>query len=434
MKKSGLQVKSLIYVPLFVIPIIVYFSVTGHQFLTSWDDAWMVLNNYTIGGLSFSNIGKIFSESNQGQYSPLNQLIYNVIYIWFGSDPFFFHLTSVLWHAINVCLVYAFVKSLFGLRENGGNVKLIQITAFLTALLFAVHPVNTEAVAWISASKIPLYTLFGLSGLLCYMRYLKSGKKRWLAVTFVLFVLSFLSKEQAIIIPFVMPLIDWFAGRNLWDKKLWIEKIPFLALALTGGFYTLTLRNIDLVEYRAGYPLWQRMVFACYAITEYLTKLIVPLKLMYLYPFPMAPGELLPHRFFLYPVIVAFIVGLLIYYRKYKVLVFSALFFLLNVSLTLHIISMSRSTIVADRYIYLSCIGFFAPTFWYGAQYVMRLSKYKKIFACILFGAYLLCLTGYTIKHSEVWHNNDTLKKEVRELLDKRKEETAYLVHDDELI
>ena len=217
-------------------------------------------------------------------------------------------------------------------------------------------------------------------------------------------------------------------------KKLWLEKIPFLAIIVCGGLYTLSLRNIGWIEHYVGFPMWQRLVFASYSITEYLTKLIVPTNLMYIYPFPMTPGAPLPHRFLIYPVIFAALAGAAIYYRKYKLMVFGALFFLLNLALTLHIISMSRISIVSDRYVYLSSIGFFMPAVWYGVNYVMRFSKGKRIFVCVLFGAYLFYLTGYTMKHVEVWENNDTLKKDVKDLLEKRKiEEQKNVVPKDSI-
>ena len=189
-----------VYALLFVLPVILYISVAGHEFMKSWDDSWMVFNRHTTDGLNLQNLFAIFSETNQGQYSPINQLTYTVIYSIFGADPRAFHLASLLWHAINVCLVFAFTKTLLGLRERE-NMKMVSTAAFLTALLFAVHPVNAEAVCWISASKVPTCAMFGLSGLLCYLHYIKSGGKAWFVFSIVFFVLSFGCKEQAAALP-----------------------------------------------------------------------------------------------------------------------------------------------------------------------------------------------------------------------------------------
>jgi len=222
--------------------------------------------------------------------------------------------------------------------------------------------------------------------------------------------------------PLALPMIDWFIGRNLRDKNVWLEKIPFFALALVGGLFTLSLRNPYNVQYLADYYLWERLIFACYALTEYLTKLIVPVNLLYVYPFPMIAGDPMPVRFFLYPVIAAAIVGAFVYYRKHAVLVFGTLFFLLNVCLTLHIISISRISIVADRWIYPSSVGFFMTVAWYGANFLKDLSKLKKGIACLAFAAYFVYLAGYAMKRAEVWHDNDSLKKEIKELIKMRED------------
>ena len=249
------------------------------------------------------------------------------------------------------------MKNLLELRTHKNN-KLVSCAALLTALLFAVHPINTETVAWISASKFSLYMLFGLSALLCYLRYLKSGNKLFCAFSVALFILSFGCTEQALALPLIVPLIDWFVGRNLRDKKLWIEKIPFLLLIIAVCLFMLLLRNPFFVQYRAYYPIWQYIVFTCYALTEYLTKLVFPVNLLHLYPIPIVPGESLPVRFFIYPFMIVAMAGIAVYYRKYTMLIFGLLFFLFNVLLTLHPISTSRIIIAADRHIYLAGIGF----------------------------------------------------------------------------
>ena len=414
MKRKTLPVKIPVYASLFVLPIIVFFSVAGHQFMTAWYDQWMVINRFTIGGLDIHNIGVIFGETYHGQYAPINQLIYTVLYSIFGADPQAFHLASLLYHAINTCLVYAFVKTLLGLRERE-NVKVVWVAAFLTATLFAIHPVNTEVVAWVSASKVSLYVLFGLSALLCYMRYLKSDSKAAFIFSIVLFILSFGCSEQALTLPLLAPLIDWFAGRDLRDKKLWLEKIPFLLVALAGGVFMLSLRNAHPDQFRVVYPVRQLMIFNCYTLTDYLTKLVIPINLMYIYPFPIAAGDLVPSHFFIYPVIVAAMSGIVVYCRKHATFVFGILFFLLNVLPTLHPVLTSRVVINADRYIYLSGVGFFIMVAWYGIKRFIQLSKCGKILVCIAFIAYMSYLTAYTVKQSEVWHDDDTLKKEIRE-------------------
>ena len=142
---------------------------------------------------------------------------------------------------------------------------------------------------------------------------------------------------------------------------------------------------------------------------------------MHLYPFPVETGFPLPFRFFIYPVVIAVMAGIVAYYRKHMVFVFGVMFFLLNVSLTLHPLLTSRVVITADRYVYLSAVGFFMTVVWYGVKYFMQLSKYGKILICTVFFACFSFLTVSTVKRSEVWRDDDTLKRELRELLEQRK-------------
>jgi hypothetical protein len=131
----------------------VYFPVLHHRFLHLWDDQWMVINFYTSGGFTWENIRSVFTEFYYGQYSPVNQLNYIVLYSLFGYNPFWFHLASLLWHSGNVVLVFILIRKL---ADYSRQVKKENISpvALSTALLFAIHPTAVEAVAWVSASKI----------------------------------------------------------------------------------------------------------------------------------------------------------------------------------------------------------------------------------------------------------------------------------------
>jgi len=378
MSKRNFLVSVSIYALLFALPVAVYLSVSGHQFLTVWGDHWMVLNRYTIGGLNVDNLGNMFSELYRSQYTPVNQLSYTALYSIFGANPKAFHLANLLYHAINVCLVYAFVKMIFELRKQDNN-KSTSIVAFITAILFAVHPVNTEVVTWISASKVSLYTLFGLSALLCYLHYRKSHHKGYYALSITFFIFSMGCNEHAFALPLATLLIDWFIGCKVLGRKLLAEKIPFLLLTLAGLLFMLLLRSGDSVSNHGIYPPVQYLVFNCYALTDYLTKLVMPVNLMHIYPFPIMPGFALPARLWIYPVIIVSLAGVVACFRKYDVLLFGALFFLVNVLLTMYPFSISKITIADDRFVYLASIGFFMTIVWYGTQYFKNIKRIGKV-------------------------------------------------------
>ena len=426
------SLKTLAYPLLSLACLSVYAAVVTFDFQHRWDDNWMIMNHYTEFGFTWHNIRAIFTEFYYGQYSPINQLIYTAIFSVFGFNPAVFHLYPLLLHIINTCLMMLFIQRLFSGRTDETTLRQV---AFFTALLFAIHPLQVESVAWISASKIPLYTLFGLLMMLSYIRYVRTGKIRFYLLAFLMLVFSFGSKEQSVILPLLLPLIDWVLRRTplacgnepidegitkrSWGRLL-AEKIPFLLFSLFAGLITYANQSAFVIELWAGYPFGQRMVFAAYSLVEYIGKLIAPVNLLYFYPFPMAPGKAFPLHFLIYPLVVIAAVGVLIKYlkREHWVIVFGLLFFLINMALVLHVVAMSRLTIMADRYVYLSSVGLFFIATWYGVPFVKKMIAGGKKWVVAIAVCYLLYLGVFAHIRTYVWRDSDTLKRELIELLD----------------
>jgi len=248
----------------------VYSPILGNDFLYYWDDQWVVMNTYTESGLNGHNIWAIFSEFYHGQYAPLNESLYLILYTTFGYKPFWFHLASLLLHAANVLLVYSCIFRLLELSRNI-IVEHRKLVAFFTALIFAVHPFNVESVAWMSASKVLVYSFFYLLATYTFLNYCRFAhhrcegdspkqstpksykveffstfreqggkllcfayndvKTKWYYyfLTLFLFACSFLGKEQAVSFPLWMLLIYWLTGYSFKNKKLWFAVAPFLA-------------------------------------------------------------------------------------------------------------------------------------------------------------------------------------------------------------
>ncbi|HLC17982.1 MAG TPA: hypothetical protein VJM57_03095, partial [Thermodesulfobacteriota bacterium] len=128
------------YAAIFVLAVLLYWKSTGFEFLGSWDDDEYVLNNVYIFSFTLSNLKAIFTKTVLGNYAPLHILSYSLDRALWGLDPRGFHLTNVILHALNACLVFAVVVRLGSKRW----------VAFAAALLFAVHPLNVENVAWVA--------------------------------------------------------------------------------------------------------------------------------------------------------------------------------------------------------------------------------------------------------------------------------------------
>lgn len=291
---------------------ILFFPVFSNDFLLGWDDQWMVMNQYTENGYSWSNIWQIFSQPINGQYSPLVELNFLLLYNLCGYNPFWFHVMSVIWHCGCVTLLFIFVRKILDKNEDDSP-KALKV-AWLTSLMFAIHPVNVESVAWISAVKVPMYAFFYLFSLLMYFDYVISKRRTFYISSIIFFSCSCLSKEQAIMLPLSLLLVDWFVGRSLKLKDTWFDKIPFFIISI---FLVLLTFNLQNNSNTVSYTILRRIVFGCYSLFEYITKSLIPINLNYLYPYPiMGDGNNLPLRFYLYPFLVVLLFIWLMYDQK----------------------------------------------------------------------------------------------------------------------
>ncbi|MDB5005082.1 MAG: hypothetical protein JWQ34_3307 [Mucilaginibacter sp.] len=426
-KFGGLTIVSRNKTPLIILcltisVLLVYHSVFSHQFQLKWDDQWVITNFYTENGLTANNLYAIFTDFFHGQYSPINQLSFTLIYAAAGNsyNPVWFHTYSVIMHILNVVLVYFFIKNLLTQSKSFAPPSISTIS-FCTAFIMAIHPFLVEPVAWMAASKILLYSFFYLLALNVYLSYLKSRKVWHLVLIFVLFLLSFGSKEQAVTLPECLLLIDYLLKRNLKTKAPWIEKAPFFILSLVFGYVTLLSQKssgLGLLTHDKHYPFYQNVIFGSYSLVEYFTKCLIPIKLSFMYNFPNPVGSPVPARFWIYPFILLIVFVTLRDYWKNRWILFGLAFFIIHLAVVLHIIPISRMAIVADRYAYIASIGIFFLISYY-LDRAIRSVKYKNV-SILVFSIYIGYLGFYTTEHARVWHDDYTLKKELFESIKQR--------------
>lgn len=231
-----------------------------------------------------------------------------------------------------------------------------------------------------------------------------------------LFVVSFGGKEQAVIFPVCLLLMDWFTGVEMNKLNTWFEKIPFFLIALLLGCVTLYVSSGKISLSDGEYVLWERLLFGCYSYVEYLLKWFVPVRLLYLYPFPSLPGEPVPDWLLWYPLLMVVVGWVFKRIFKFWPIYFGLLFFSINLLMTLHLIPMPRMAIVADRYIYISSIGL---TFITGYYFMALYKKWKqyRFYLVIMFFVALFYLGTYANMRVRVWHDSNSLKQETQELI-----------------
>ena len=389
----------------------------SNQF-TNWDDNVYVLENEHVK-LPFSeNIPWFFSHSSAGNYHPLTMLSLSLDYqvatkgkptlnVAGEPDAFPFHTTSMVLHLLNVLLVFVFVWLLSRKRI---------IVAAATALLFALHPMHVESVAWISERKDVLYSFFFLAGLITYFRYLEKQDWIWLPVTGILFLLSLFSKPAAVIFPLALLAVDYFYGRKFTARVL-LEKIPFLILAVVFGMITTTIQGHLAASGIRVFTMIQRIMFASYAFIMYQAKLLLPMKISAYYPYPStdAAGHV-PMIYSLAPFIaLALVVAVILSSRLTRIFSFGYLFFFISIMLVLQFVPVGNA-IMADRYTYMSSVGLFFIIAW-GLDQAFQsnqnaLQFLKWIFAG-LFLVYALFLGTNAREQIGVWKNPVTLWTDV---------------------
>ncbi len=393
---------------------LVYWPGFYNDFQTQWDDQWVVKNIYTESGLGWDNFLDILTTFYHGQYSPVSQLYYCVLYSWFGYSPFWFHAFSLVLHLFNSIILYWFLSSLFT-RTNYFSFFSAKRICFFTVLMFSIHPLSVEAVEWLSASRVLLYFMFYFLGLLAYLRYTISFKRGYYFCSAFCFIISFGAKEQAVIFPFCLLLLDWITGRDLKSKRIWIEKAPLFILSLFFGYITLLSQAEHgvgvLSDKSATYPFYQSFLFACYAFTEYIIKCLFPVKLLFLYLYPNQIGQSIPAVFWAYPLLILIVLITFWQFFRKRVVMAGILFFLVHFLPVSNLIPMSRHAIIADRYIYTGAIGVF---FLAGClfNYLFSFRKYRRIVLSVAI-IYLLWLGGSSYLRCFAWRDSESLKVEL---------------------
>ena len=331
-----------------VLPVLfVYAKVWGYEFLV-WDDNLYIDENESIRGLGWAQWKAFFTEFYVGNYQPLTILTYALEYALVGENGWLFHGTNVLLHAANTVLVYLVV------RQWAPTASLVPMW---TAFFFGIHPMHVESVAWVSERKDVLYTFFFLGSLLFYGRYLLVSTTKPLVYAFGCFVLACMSKSAAVVLPLVLWLLDDYHNRKP-TVRMFIEKIPFLAVSMVFGLVALESQRAAMPETQLV-GMGDKILIAAHSLWLYVIKAVFPMGLSAFYPYPPELGKGLPAVYFLAALGVLLILGLLWYSRRWSKTSFMGMgFFGITIALVLQVVTVGNAT-MADRYTYVPYIGLF---------------------------------------------------------------------------
>ena len=267
-----------------VVTLIVFFPTLLNN-LTNWDDRVYVNENPYIKAFSWENMKWIFSNSFMGNYHPLTMISLAIDYHINKFNPFTFHFTNLLLHTCNAVLVFLVIFALTG-KMN---------LSVIAGLLFGVHTLHVESVSWVSERKDVLYAFFYLIALFYYIKFSKKKERKWYWLSLGFFMLSLLSKGQAVSLAVTLFLIDYFQGKKLFDQKGLVDKIPYFILAVIFGFIAIKAQQGVAATEMVHTEGQQRVFFSSYGFLMYLCKLVLPVFLSGYYPYPnLAQGADLP--------------------------------------------------------------------------------------------------------------------------------------------
>ena len=400
-KRAGVQKEiadnQIASVPLLILlagfTILCFFPVLKNGF-TNWDDIDYVTQNPLLFGPDWKGI---FTQPVSSNYHPLTILSLALNFQLFQLNPFSYVLFNLLLHVANVLLVYFFIMLI--------SEKKVWV-AFFTALLFAIHPMHVESVAWISERKDVLYTLFFLLSLIQYWWYLNSGKKINYWGCFLFFVLSLLSKPSAIILPLVLFLLDYWKGRAFNMKQI-MEKIPFLLVSLLFGIILLKMQSPKAMAGLDVYPMWSRLLFACYVLMIYIARFFIPYPLSAFHPYPDL--NQLSTLMLISPFFIVLLFIFLWRQRKNKLVIFGMLFFIVNLLLVLQVVSIGYA-IVAERYTYVPYIGLA----FIGCMWINNYNKKKAtVYGWALPALAAILFSILTFQRTKIWKDSGRLWTDV---------------------
>lgn len=376
--------------PVLAITAVCFLPMLKNEF-TNWDDEHYIVNNMLLRGPDWKGI---FSQPVVSNYHPLTIITLAINYGLSGLDPAPYLAFNLLLHLLNTCLVFYLIWNI-----SSKNLWV----ACITALVFGIHPMHVESVAWISERKDVLYTLFFLLSLMQYWSFLQTKKSVHLWLCFGLYLLSLLSKPAAIILPVVLLVFDYWKGRPINMKLIW-EKIPFFILALVFAIITFKIQSHKAVAGLDLYPLWTRPLFATYVVMIYFLRFFIPFPLSAFHPYPQ-PNHL-GFPVLISPLVIIALAILIWYYRKNKFVVFGSAFFVANLLLILQIISIG-ATIVSERYTYVPYIGL-------GFLFATALSKVRsRTFKWSIAAVMAVVFGTLTFQRTKVWKNSRTLWDDV---------------------
>ncbi len=453
---------------------VIYLSCLQNDFVL-WDDDLYVYENPFIRSFGVDFFRWAFFDFHAGNWHPLTWISHALDYAVWGLNPLGHHLTNNILHAFNTFVVVLLVAGLLEIASGKSgtlpndlrkrpdfsisylNTRTIFITAAITGLLFGLHPLHVESVAWVSERKDLLCALFFMLSVMMYLRYadsresavrteaseinmgdeadtpLKRGitppsppfrlrggrmglRGKWYSISLVLFILALMSKPMAVTLPVVLLVLDWYPFERIRSLKefrsAFLEKLPFIALSLASAVLTVlaqraggTIRSMEFA------PFSTRVLIGVKALITYLWKMALPFDLIPFYPYPK-DASLLSIEYLSAIVLVSGItIACIVMVKRQKLWLSVWSYYVITLLPVLGIVQVGRQS-MADRYTYLPSLGPFlvlgvtAAWVWERVGRLENRGRTARLLTAAVSVIVFVSLSYQTVKQTAIWRNS----------------------------
>ncbi|MFC1756198.1 tetratricopeptide repeat protein [Patescibacteria group bacterium] len=324
------------------------------------------------------------------------RIIYGLTFAIFGLKPAPFHSVSIILHIINVILFFVITYNIYGKK-----------VAALAASMYAVHPVVSETVIWISALNYQISTLYLYVCIILFLLYKKTSQNKWLIAMYIAFaIMSFtFSNYWVLIIPFFIAGLDFFILERNYKLKPLLKSLPLLLIGL-GAFLLIrsgsaVTERVDRLNTPDATPYINRIPYSIYHATE-----------LFLYPKNLTiyhEGVILTNQMYIFMIIVSVVVvtSTFILWQKKKTRLIGGMIILIFISLLPVFSPILVAWMVAERYMYVGT-GIFVTLIAMFFIYLGKKLKSKEL-ALILTTLLVIIYSGRTIARAQEWKTRKSL-------------------------
>jgi tetratricopeptide (TPR) repeat protein len=395
--------------------LLVHFNSIFNGFV--FDDHMQILKNHLIRDIKYipeifsSDVSGAYKQYDTSYYRPMMYLIYMCNYYFFGLSPWGYHLINVLFH-VGVCILVFLIASKIFKKPSGSGLMYLLSPAFIAAILYATHPIHTEAVAWVAAIPDLSFTFFYLLSLYLYSRTADSEtifKRPAYILSLLSFFIATLCKEPAVTLPVVLILYDYTVNKARTTKLInnLPKYIPYFVIAafylvlrynVLGGFTPSVNHKLTAYQYVINvFPLF----------SGYVEKLLFPINLRALYVFhpitSLFEMEAIPSLV----ICLLFLIAAIIAFKKNRVVFFSLMLFAVSILPALYIPGLGKSAF-NERQLYLPSFGFVLLAGSFLSWAAVKVSKPAFLMPLII-GMIVLLYSIGTINRYPVWKNDYSL-------------------------